>query len=68
MHKSRLQKTRNKNKQYKKLNHVYLIHTWSDKAFKGTVIFALRVGHFKLRLQSFKFLSNHVGNKNYDLF
>jgi len=31
--------------------HAYLIHTWSDKAFKGIAILCLE-GHLKLRLHS----------------
>ena len=28
----------NENKQFKKIKHEYLIFTWSDKAFNGTVL------------------------------
>ena len=37
-------------------NHAYLIHTWSDKALKGTVVniafLSLHRGALEMRLQS----------------
>ena len=39
MHKSLSQKTHKyENKKFKKQKHGYLIYTWSDKAFKGTIV------------------------------
>ena len=43
--------------------HAYLIHTWSDKAFKGIAILCLE-GHLKLRLHSVSALKtnyNQIG-------
>ena len=45
---------RNENKQFKQKKHWYLIHAWSDKAFKDTVVnralWSLQGGFFEITL------------------
>ena len=50
----KLHSQRNENKQFKQKKHWYLIHAWSDKAFKATVVnralSSLQGGFFEITL------------------
>ena len=57
-------KTANKIKSFTKQKHWYLVHTWSDKTFKGTAVNRVLPSLHGGSLEVTSFFFNHVWSRN----